>query len=229
MAGLMYKNFLLYRIELIVIAVVQLFVSATALLISLTGSDPVGALLLYGCMFLLTGFFESGLFAPDEKQSARSFLICAPTGAAGHIRSKYFFVLLINLGVLLCCFLTHSVIFGRYGEEYAMTGKVLVLLCSFSLINEALTLPFIVYFGTNYGLNAKGSAIGVLLLLALLYGLFGDISYFLSNDFMTALEKLLADENIRLLRLLAPWVALLLYWLSCKLSVVLFRRTAEEG
>ena len=83
MAGLMYKNFLLYRIELIVIGVLQLFISATVLLTGITGaSSPQGTLILYGCMFLMLGFVESSLFAPDEKQTARNFLISTPTGAA---------------------------------------------------------------------------------------------------------------------------------------------------
>ena len=228
MAGLMYKNFLLYRLELIVIAVVQLFISATALLTGLMGSNPGGNLLLYGCMFLLIGFFESGLFAPDEKQSARSFLIATPTGAAGHIQSKYYFILIIHLAVLICCFLTDAVAFALTGNENTMTGVMLVLVFSMSLVMDALSLPFIIYFGTNYGLNVKASALGIILLLALLYGLFGDISYFLSNDFMTAIEKLFEDGNVLLMLGLFPYAAGLLYWLSCKLSVVLFRKGAEN-
>ena len=228
MAGLMYKNFLLYRLELIVIAVVQLFISATALLTGLMGSNPGGNLLLYGCMFLLIGFFESGLFAPDEKQSARSFLIATPTGAAGHIQSKYYFILIIHLAVLICCFLTDAVAFALTGNENTMTGVMLVLLFSMSLVMDALSLPFIIYFGTNYGLNVKASALGIILLLVLLYALFGDISYFLSSDFMTAVEKLFEDGNVLLMLGLFPYAAGLLYWLSCKLSVVLFRKGAEN-
>ena len=224
----MYKNFLLYRLELIVIAVVQLFMSATALLTGLMGSNPGGPLLLYGCMFLLIGFFESGLFAPDEKQSVRSFLIATPTGAAGHIQSKYYFILIIHLAVLICCFLTDTVVFALTGNENTMTGVMLVLLFSMSLVMDALSLPFIIYFGTNYGLNVKASALGVILLLALLYALFGNISYFLSNDFMTAVEKLFEDGNVLLMLGLFPYAAGLLYWLSCKLSVVLFRKGAEN-
>ena len=228
MAGLMYKNFLLYRLELIVIAVVQLFMSATALLTGLMGSNPGGNLLLYGCMFLLIGFFESGLFAPDEKQSVRSFLIATPTGAAGHIQSKYYFILIIHLAVLICCFLTDTVVFALTGNENTMTGVMLVLLFSMSLVMDALSLPFIIYFGTNYGLNVKASALGIILLLVLLYALFGDISYFLSSDFMTAVEKLFEDGNVLLMLGLLPYAAGLLYWLSCKLSVVLFRKGAEN-
>ena len=229
MAGLMYKNLLLYRMELIVIGVLQLFISTTVLLTGITDSgSPEGTLLLYGCMFLIIGYIESGLFAPDEKQSARNFLISSPTGAAGHIESKYWFLLLVNLGVLICCFLTDTVVFALTGDENTMTGVMLVLLFALGLIMDALSLPFIIYFGTNYGLNAKASALGVLLLLALLYALFGDISYFLSNDFMTAVEKLFEDGNALLMMGLLPYGSGLLYWLSCKLSVFLFRKGAEN-
>ena len=229
MAGLMYKNLLLYRMELIVIGVLQLFISTTVLLTGITDSgSPEGTLLLYGCMFLIIGYIESGLFAPDEKQSARNFLISAPTGAAGHIESKYWFLLLVNLSVMICCFLTDTVVFALTGDENAMTGVLLVLLFSMSLVMDALSLPFIIYFGTNYGLNAKASALGVILLLVLVYALFGDISYFLSNGFMTAVEKLFEDGNVLLLMGLLPYGSALLYWISCKLSVVLFRKGAEN-
>lgn len=229
MAGLMYKNFLLYRVELIVIGALQLFISATVLLTGITDSgSPEGTLLLYGCMFLIIGYIESGLFAPDEKQTARNFLIATPTGAAGHIQSKYWFLLLVNLGVLICCFLTDTVVFALTADENTMTGVLLVLLFSMSLVIDALSLPFIIYFGTNYGLNAKGTALGVILLLVLVYALFGDISYFLSNDFMTAMEKLFENGNVLLMLGLLPYGAGLLYWLSCSLSVVLFRKGAEN-
>jgi len=73
MRGLMYKNFLLFRIELAVVGVLQLFISATVLLTTLAEiNTPQGTLLLYGCMFIILSFIESGLFAPDEKPSARS-------------------------------------------------------------------------------------------------------------------------------------------------------------
>ena len=229
MAGLMYKNFLLYRVELLFIGVLQLFISTTVLLTGIAEiGSPEGTLLLYGCMFLIIGYMESGLFAPDEKQFARNFLIAAPTGAAGHVRSKYLFLLLVNLGVLICCFLTDTVVFALTGDENTMTGVMLVLLFAIGLIMDALSLPFIIYFGTNYGLNAKASALGVLLLLALLYALFGDISYFLSNDFMTALKKLFEDSNVLLMLGLLPYAGGLLYWLSCKLSEVLLRKGAEN-
>lgn len=229
MAGLMYKNLLLYRMELIVIGVLQLFISTTVLLTGITDSgSPEGTLLLYGCMFLIIGYIESGLFAPDEKQSARNFLISSPTGAAGHIESKYWFLLLVNLGVLICCFLTDTVVFALTADENTVTGVMLVLLFSTSLVMDALSLPFIIYFGTNYGLNAKASALGVILLLVLVYALFGDISYFLSNDFLTALIKLFEAEYIQLMHRVLPCIAALLYWGSCKLSVLLFRKGMEN-
>ena len=143
MAGLMYKNFLLYRAELAVIGVLQLFISAMVFLTGITGTgSPQGTLILYGCMFLMLGFVESGLFAPDEKQTARNFLIATPTGAAGHIGSKYWFLLLIDLGVLVCCFLTDTVVFALTGDENTMTGVMLVLVFSVTLIMDALSLPF---------------------------------------------------------------------------------------
>lgn len=229
MRGLMYKNFLLFRIELVVVGVLQLFISATVLLTTLAEiNTPQGTLLLYGCMFLILSFIESGLFAPDESPAARSFLISVPTTAKGHIESKFYFILLLNLAVLICCFLTDTIAFAITADENTMTGVMLVLLLSVSLIMEAFSLPFIAYFGANYGAAVKGSALGVLFLLVMLYALFGDISYFLTNDFMTALEKLFEDENVLLMLSLLPYAAFGLFYGSCRLSCILYRKGAEH-
>lgn len=229
MSGLMYKNLLLFRMELLVIGILQLFISATVLLTTLAEiNTPQGTLLLYGCMFLILSFIESGLFAPDESPATRSFLISAPTTAKGHIESKYYFILLLNLGVLICCFLTDTMVFAITADENTMTGIMLVLLLSVSLIMEAFSLPFIAFFGANYGLNVKATTLGVLILLVLLYVLFGDISYFLTNDFITALEKLFEDENILMFLALLPYAAFGLFYGSCKLSCLLYRKGAEH-
>ncbi len=229
MSGLMYKNFLLFRMELLVIGILQVFISGTVLLTTLTGmGSPAGTLAMYLCMFLILSFIESGLFAPDESPVARSFLISAPTTATGHIESKYYFILLLNLAVLIFCFLTDTVAFAVTADENTMTGVMLVLLLSVSLMMEAFSLPFIAYFGANYGITVKGTALGVLLLLVMLYALFGDISYFLSNDFMTALEKLFKDENILFMLSLLPYVAFGLFYGSCRLSCFLYRKGAEH-
>lgn len=229
MRGLLYKNLILFRMELLCIAVLQITISATVLLTTLTGmNSPEGTLILYLCMFLILSFIESGLFAPDENPATRSFLIAAPTTATGHIESKYYFILLLNLGVLICCFLTDTVAFAVTADENTMTGIMLVLLLSVNLIMEAFSLPFIVYFGAEHGLGIKGAVLGALALLVMIYALFGDISYFLSNDFMTALEKLFDNENVLLMLSLLPYTAFGLFYGSCKLSCTLYRKGAEN-
>ena len=45
---------------------------------------------------------------------------------------------------------------------------------------------------------------------------------------MTAVEKLFEDGNVLLMMGLLPYGSALLYWISCKLSVVLFRKGAEN-
>lgn len=225
MGGLLYKNLLLYRVELILVAVFQLVISGTVLLNCLSGmASRMAHLLLYGALLLMTGFMESGLFAPDEKPAARCFLISTPAGAKGHIASKYLMLLFVNLGILVCCFLTDLGAVALTGDKDLMTGGMLIVLVGGNLLMEAISLPFIVYFGSKYGMNAKGTALGLLLLLGLVYVLFGDISHFLREDFLEALGKLLDRE----LRLAMPFVGGLAFWLSYRLSTALFRKGSEN-
>ena len=227
MAGLMYKNFLLYRMELLVLGAFQLLVSTAASLCGISGTAG-GTTVLYGCMFLLTGLVETGLFAPDEKQSARSFLCAAPTGVRGHIGSKYLLVLAVNLGVLICCGLTDGLVFLCTGDRNTLAGWILVVFFSVNMLLESFSLPFIVYFGANQGVSVKISTFGILALLAFCYALFGDISYFLSHSFLEALEMLFREENLRFFWSLMPFVGGFAFWLSCRLSVALFRKGSEN-
>lgn len=227
MAGLMYKNFRLYWLELLVLGAFQLFVSSAAILGGLSGATGITPI-LYGGMFLLSGLVESGLFAPDERQSARSFLCAAPTGMKGHIASKYLLVLTVNLGILICCFLTDGIVLACTGDKNTFTGWILLVLMAANLLLEALSLPFLVYFGASQGVNVKIGTFAFLLLLVFCYALFGDISYFLSHSFLEALEMLFREENLRILRWAMPLVGGLAFWLSARLSAALFRRGSEN-
>ncbi len=233
MGGLLYKNFFQYRWELLVIAVLQFIATLTVILATmspLTKSDDmvITSVLMYAMVFFVLGFFESGMFAPDEKRTAMSFIISAPTGAKQHIGSKYLTVLLIYLGVLACCFLTDAAAVAITGDATISVTMPLIIIFSGALFLEALSLPFMVYFGSAQGTNAKGRTLLILGYIIGMYILFGDISLFLEEDFLEAVKQFFTQGNIILILGIFPYIALALYYLSFRISVLLFRKGADN-
>ncbi len=233
MGGLLYKNFFQYRWELLVIAVLQFITTLTVILTAIhphTQSDDMvmTSVLMYAMVFFVLGFFESGMFSHDEKRTAMSFIISAPTGAKQHIGSKYLTVLLIYLGVLACCFLTDAAAVAITGDATISATVPLIIIFSGALFLEALSLPFMVYFGSSQGTNAKGTALLVLGYIIGMYILFGDISMFLEESFLSALKQFFTQGNIMLMLGIFPYVAMALYYLSFRISVLLFRKGADN-
>lgn len=236
MGGLLYKNFFHYRIELIVFAVFQAICTLTVLLLANgTKSDTdaiqemiISGTLTYGCLFFLTGFFESGLFSHDEKPTAVAFIISTPRGAKSHIQSKYLSILLINLALLFCCFLTDTVAVVIADDVTVSLSAVLVIIFSGNMVIEAFSVPFLVRFGSNHGVGVKGATFGVICAIVMLYVLFGDISMFMEEDFLEALAEFLTQGNILLMLGLFPFASMGLYYLSYRISLLLFRKGAEN-
>ncbi len=236
MGGLLYKNFFHYRIELIVFAVFQAICTLTVLLLANgTKGDPnaiqemiISGTLTYGCLFFLTGFFESGLFSHDENHTAVSFIISTPKGAKSHIQSKYISILLINLALLICCFLTDTLAVVIADDVAVSLSAVLVIIFSGNMVLEAFSVPFLVRFGSNHGVGVKGATFGVICAILGLYVLFGDISMFMEEDFLEALAEFFTQGNIILMLGLFPFVSMGLYYLSYRISLLLFRKGAES-
>lgn len=236
MGGLLYKNFFHYRAELIVLGVLQALCSLTVILLACTSNGQTNAMetmiinsaLAYGIIFFLTGFFESGLFAHDEKPAAMAFLISTPMGAKHHIQSKYISILLINLAVLFCCFLTDTVAVVIADDAAVSLFAVLVIIFSGNIVLEAFSVPFLVRFGSNHGVGVKGATLGVICAIVGLYVLFGDISMFMEDDFLESLARFFTRGNIVLMLGMFPFVSMGLYYLSYRISLLLFRKGAEN-
>lgn len=233
MRGLLYKNFLLYRICIVVIGCFQAVVSATVLI--MTAADVyapeermVYSMGLYFIVFLLSGLLEQQMFASDEKRTVSSFIISVPGGAKGHIQSKYYTILIIDLIILNCCFMTDAAVCAVLGTTIYSIGVLCMLFFCINLLFSAFSTPFYIRFGSVYGNGIKYGALGVVILIAGIYALFGDISFLLGDDPLTAIAELFSSGNALLILSLFPLVSVLLYYASYKLSLVMYRKGAEN-
>ena len=232
MRGLLYKNFLLYRIELIVIGCIQLIASLTAIFLAagnrISEYTTVSYTVLYFCVFLLSGLFESMMFTPDENRVVSSFIISAPGGAKGHIQSKYYTNLIINLSLLTCCVMTDAFSCAISGTtDYSACVPCLFFFCM-NLIFSAFSTPFYIRLGSVFGSGVKYGVLGVLLLVVVIYALFGDISFLLGDDPIAAITEFLTSGNAMLVLSLIPAASVLLYYVSYLISLRLYRKGAEN-
>lgn len=233
MRGLLYKNFLLYRIGIIVIGCFQAIISVLVLIMTaaevITPEGIMGySLEAYFLVFLLSGLIEQQMFTPDEKKVVSGFIISAPGGAKGHIQSKYYTILIINLMILNCCFMTDALACAIAGTADHSVGSLCMLFLCINLIFSAFSTPFYIRFGSVSGNGIKYGTLGAVTLVIGIYGLFGDISFLFGGDPMAAITEFLSSGNALLVLSLIPAVSVMLYYASYRISLLVYRKGAEN-
>lgn len=182
----------------------------------------------YFCFFILLTPLSSGLFTPDEKSTTVGFLFSTPQAARGQIQSKYYFLLILNLGILLLCFITDTIIIGRVGENASSATLACMLFFCMNLILLAIRIPFNVRFGSAMSFPMQIAGIILITSGILLYALFGNISFFMEDhDLVTILKEYLSSEKVVFALSLIPYLSVAMYYLSYRISLVLYRKGVE--
>ncbi len=235
MSGIIYKNFLAYKLDLIVLGAMDL-ISIIAILLA-TASAPEHSLegmlmgvcpVIYFSMFFMVSIFDHQLFAADEKRTIGSFIISNPQGAKGHVEGKYYTLLIVNIATLVICFLTDTVICLIADSTMYSMGSVLMILFCGNILYTAFANPFYLRFGIVLGNSVKFGSLGVLFVIGFIYFLFGDISFILeSENLMETVMTLLSGDTAMIILSIFPAVSILLYWVSCKISVPLYKKGVE--
>lgn len=237
MSGLLYKNFFLWKMEIIVIGVMQIICSVTNVLFAINNAGGnenammecmMMNVLVYFTMFYLVGIFDGGLFSNDEKRVTTCFIISTPKGAKSHVQSKYYALLIVYLAVLFFCFITDVICCVILGSVYYSCSGVLVFGFAFGILLTAFGVPFTIRFGSNHGGNIKLSTAGVLIMLVGVYFLFGDISFFNAENPMEVIMEYLTSGNAMLILSLVPLISILLYYVSYRISLALYKKGAEN-
>lgn len=233
MAGLLYRELILNKKNLLSIAAGELAVSCLLLLAVMTGTDS-DVILLLGMavnllLFLILGTFTGGIFGGDESKKWAYFIAASPCTGAGQVKAKYLFTLLLYTLLLSWCYVLSAAVGALGGQADMMSA--FMMMCAMLLFNAA-EFPFLVRFGSRAGGYIK-TAVGLLaVLIAFEYILFGDISVLESFDRLMSFVLRLTDTgaitDISLVCLAAfPYVSAGLYCLSCKISCDLYLKGAE--
>lgn len=231
MAGLLYKEFVLCKKALLILLGVAAVATVYMIYNSIISDDSELTIIfavLYFIVFFVAGFVQSEMFQRDENAKWSSFVISTPKAAKGQVQCKYYAALILNIFVVSWAYLLDSVT-AALGSG-SLIFVILALFCGQLLIN-ALEFPFSIRFGSKRGSNIKMGIVMAIFLAFIIYGLFGDISFILSDDFP---EKLAAFFNGDGLSTVVLWILGVLpyagygsYYLSCKIAEKLYLKGVE--
>lgn len=240
MSGLMYKNFRVNLSSFIFSLVTAAVCCLTLTLLCVFGGEGMTAdeetanetslifAAVYYLAYMLPAMATSTLFQSDESRVCTSFAMSLPQGAKGHVMSKYYYLLAVNIAIMFVLFVNDTVCTAMLGGRYSGTLILTMLFC-WRLLLMSVEIPFIIRFGSQRGLNIKGAVIGFIFVLVMIYFLFGDISWLIdSDDPIKALIDWLQSGDILFLAGLIPYFSVAAYYLSYRISVNVYRKGAES-
>ncbi|MGN1090763.1 MAG: ABC-2 transporter permease, partial [Huintestinicola sp.] len=143
------------------------------------------------------------------------------------IRSKYYFIFAEYIAFLFIQSITDVIVCGIVNDSAVSAALLIMFIFSIMLIFTAIEIPFIVRFGSSHGIQVKGAAFAVIVLIIAIYFLFGDISIFDEPDILAAIEEKLTNAvSLGIIAVICGG-AIPLYYLSYRISVKLYKKGAE--
>lgn len=227
MKGLLYKEFFLLKSGLIFMAVFQTIISGICISLPVIGFDVGASVILtaicYYLSFAILAFVNQELFTHDENRPWGSFVSSTPQTSAGQVASKYYMILIGNLVLLLCCYLTDVIVVCLVGDTGYSTIVVGMFVFCIRIITHSIEIPFIIRFGSGVGSSVKGVLLALVGLIVVCYGLFGDISFLFGDDPIAAIREFIISGNVIWIVALIPGAAAGVYYLSYVISVKLYK------
>lgn len=239
MKGLLYKNFMACRLAItglgfMIISYGILYyciadVAVTNARLTGEGTESFTALSTFiyflFSMMLLTLYAE--LFKTDEKTITYSFYFSTPQSAKGLIQSKYYFLLLIDLCVLFASFLMDTLLMLKMGEYAVNNMTTCITFFSSMLMFMSVNIPFLVRYGSKANKEKASLYILIFFSIIAIYGMFGDISFFFTENKILAIIEYLNSPKMIFLSSLTPYAAVIMYYLSYRISLKLYRKGVE--
>ncbi len=233
MKGLLYKEFVQNKKTLLLLLGIMLTMSSMLFMQNedVDTSTLEMILPLLGMMIYVINFFMLNLFQPnfmqtDDHKKWSNFIISAPDGVEKIVYAKYVFLLMLTGLVTIWCFIIDGLSGSMSGT--GMTGSgVYLFLFYLNLFLTAFDMPFMMRFGTNVGGIYRSVLFFGMLIVGVVYALFGDLSMFGSWDgFCDKIYTMLKGEEmpdwLLLLSGVFPFVSIALYYMSYKLSCRLY-------
>lgn len=239
MKGLLYRSFRQSFASMMVIFGVQLALNICLIVLASISSPSTNesaandiiffqGVDIFATFFLITCTYSQCIFLPDEKHAWSFFTISSPLSMAGQIRSKFYF-LLAECTVFVCIkMIFDTIICAAAGTPIVSANTVMTVLYCATLIYIAIEIPFMARYGTNVGTSIKTATFGAIVFIAAVYFLFGDIALFDEPDIIAAIMERLTQNRVLAAINIIMYAALPIYYLSYRLSVILYRKGVEN-
>lgn len=241
MAGLLYKDFAAVKGKWYVWSILSIMLLMLLGRIIFPAEEidiafwALSLFLIALLIFLILGKLETGAVSVDEGRKQKHYFLSLPVSQKQYVASKYIFILLaffaaLSVGMLL----ENMCLIGCEDEMVQNLVPVLqsilpVLFCVMLMI-PAVELPFFIGFGVKRGNQIKIGLLFVVFFLAIIFLMFGDLTIFDRIDLIYILSYLNEHNSVVLcLNVFIPYGALLLYYLSYRISCLLFARREWEN
>jgi len=233
MRGLLYKEFYQFKIDLYCMGVLAiLFLVLGIGAATDIEAEPQSTCMILSMIYLFVIFvgsiLSSEFFTKDEKRPWCNFAFALPQTEKGQVTAKYYAVLIWHLALLFLCFITDTIAIAVYGSAEISAVTVAVVVFAFRMLVMAFEIPCMVRYGATTGINVEGSVFGILFMLAGIYALFGDISFFLQENVRDAIWNFLMSGNVIWILALLPYVSGVAYYISYRVSLKMYRKGAES-
>ncbi|MDE7302243.1 MAG: ABC-2 transporter permease [Oscillospiraceae bacterium] len=238
MAGLLYRDLVLNKKNLLIMALGEIAISflmvAPILFDGVTSETEIITSLLsvfvFIMLFLTLGVMTASIFEADESKKWAYFITSTPLTDVSQIKEKYLFTLLLYIALFVWCYF-----FAVISAVMGGSANVLIafLMMCIMIAANAIEFPFLVRFGSKAGSHIKTAVMLLAMIIAFEYIFFGDLSIFGSPDkIFEFFEKfsdtsLMSDITLTVLAVF-PYFSAGLYFLSYKLSCKLYLKGAEE-
>ena len=227
MQGLLYKECFLLKSGLIFAAICQMFISGICVFLAMSRLNmELTVILMAACFYLsslILSLVNQQLFVQDENRPWSVFVSSTPQNATGQVACKYYMILIENLLLLLCWYLTDIIVVCVTSDTESSAMIAGLLIFCIRILMYAVEIPFIMRFGSGVGSAVKGAAAAVFILIVLCYFMFGDISFLFGEDPIAAFYEFVSSGNVIWIAAVIPYAAAGVYYLSYCISVKLYK------
>ena len=231
MRGLMYKQLMTFRVPAEIIIAAQLLMAVTGLSVYQNNTARGDRSLMAAVMivpFILFSMTNGELFRYDEREKWCCFAASTPQTSKGQVLVKYYFTLAAHSVILFVGMLCDCVFVGVTGNTAVSCISTGVLFYCISLILNALEYPFYFRFGSDHGGQVKAASVWTIILLIMIYLLFGDISFLLNME-LPDLNSLINNNSLMMWTMaLLPAAAAVIFFLSYLISLKMYRKGMES-
>lgn len=231
MRGLMYKQLMTFRAPALMIIGLQIIMAVVALFVyndnPSQGNQPLMTVTMIA-PFILFSITNAELFRYDEREKWCCFAASTPQTSKGQVQVKYYFTLAAHSVILFVGMLCDAVFIAVVGSTSVSSMTMGVLFYCISLILNALEYPFYFRFGSDHGSQVKGASIWTVILLIMIYLLFGDISFLMEGNFADFFAALFSSTAMMWSMAVLPAVSLVIFYLSYLVSLKMYRKGMEN-